>query len=120
MHALEAKERGQLRLSSRSIQESAPTGGVDGTADANRRVRQLGLPLHLRLHPEEIEGREQGSPKTRENDRDSEVSQLRPLRGQPEGGQQMETGHKVPTSQGAGAQGLHESGTQKPAVFAQR
>lgn len=102
MHAVEAQERGQLRLPTGRVQVADEAGRVGRALPAIRRPRHLGLPLHIRVHAEE--DAHEGRGEARAHDHHPALSQLRQVRGQPARGEQVAAGDQVPGRQRAGAQ----------------
>lgn len=111
MHAVEAQERGQLRLRTGRVQVADEAGGIGRTLSAIRRAGHVGLPLHIRVHAEEDadEGHE-----ARAHDHHPALSQLRQVRGQPARGEQVAAGDQVPGRQRAGAEESDESQPWEP------
>lgn len=112
MHAVEATERGELRLPTGRVQVADEAGGVGrARVPAVRRARHVGVPVHIRVHAEEdAHGRDE----TRAHNHHPALPQLRQVRGQPARGEQVAAGDQVPGRQRAGAQEPDEPQPRQP------
>lgn len=76
VHALEAQERGKLRLPTGRVQVSTQADRIrrDSPAATVRRERHLGLSLHIRVHAEK--DADEGRDETRTHDHHSALPQF--------------------------------------------